>query len=327
MRFFHEKSLWWWNQALQFRSLGWYGVKEGDKMAWVWGAARDLRDQNWRDRLKAKIQRQKFLNAFSMTESKMKSFAHMLVKWQPKFIRAYSSALALFAQFLKDNQITGIRPKLIETSAEKLMTPQRQLFEDVFQCKVADCYGAREMATIAYECPDGGLHVNETHIVEILTDGETALPGQLGEVVITSLIQKGMPFIRYKIGDMAISDPGRCPCGRGLPLLKEISGRIDDFLVTVDGQFVSGGIFSFFLGQRPEIARYRVYQPDRRNLEVRLQCRQKINPGFIDSIRNEIKKRFGDTMHIDVKLVDSFELTPDGKHRLVVSDVKPDLSR
>jgi len=324
MRFFVEKSFWWWNAALEFRGRGWYGVREGDKMAWVWGAQRDMPDWSWKSRLKARLMRQRYLNAFSLSEARMQAFAEMLVRWQPMMFRAYASALSLFAQYLKERGITDIRPRLIETTAEKVTGPQRELLEEVFHCPVADCYSARELGTIAYQCEMGGLHVCETRYLEIVANGQVAPPGQLGEIVVTSLTQFAMPLIRYQIGDMGLYEADTCPCGRGLPVLREVVGRTHDFLVTADDQFVHGEFFAYLFRVKPEVTRYQVHQPDREHLEVRLVCKQTVDPAWLEYVRNEIQARFGEAMHISLEVVDHIELTPAGKHRFIISEIRPD---
>jgi len=238
--------------------------------------------------------------------------------------RAYASSLSQFANYVKEHGISGIRPKLIETTAEKVSQPQRELMEEVFQCKVADWYSAREMGTIGYQCPAGSLHVCETRYLEILANDRVVQPGELGEVVITSLHQYGMPFIRYKIGDMAIYAEEACSCGRGLPVLKEVVGRLHDFLVATDGHFVHGAFFSHTFRLYPEIAKYQVYQPDRTHLEVRIILSSPVEPAWFEKVRQEIQHIFGEDMQIALTVVDNIPLTPAGKHRFIISEVKPE---
>lgn len=324
LRFVVDQPYHHWDAALEFRGRGWYGVQEGDKIALVWGAERDFHAWSWRARLKARILRERYLNAYAMTEAKMQAFAEMLVRWRPAMFRAYASAMSLLAEFIKEHGIEGIRPKLIELTAEKVTGPQRRLLEEVFQCKVADWYSAREMGTIAFECEEGGQHVCETRFLEIIADGRVVEPGQLGEIVITSLHQYTMPFIRYKMGDLAIYETNSCACGRGLPVLREVVGRTNDYLMSADGQFVHSGYFGEAFWARPEIARFQVYQPDRQHLEVRLVCKQEVDQAWLEDVRSHVQARFGPTMLISVKVVDEIPLTSAGKHRFIISDVKPD---
>lgn len=324
MQFFMEKNFDWWDPALELRGRGWYGVGEGEKLAYVWGAKRDLRYGTLREKLRALRRQERYLNAFDMTEQKMKAFAETLLRWKPAMFRSYASALTLFAEYLRDHKIDGIRPKLIETTAEKVTIAQRNLLEEVFRCKVADWYTAREMGTIAFQCPAGGMHVAETRYLEIVANNFVTQPGELGEVVITSLHQYGMPFIRYKLGDMAIMETMPCSCGRGLQTLREVVGRLQDFLVTSKGHFVHGGYFVYTFMHIPEITRYQVYQPDKNRLEVRLVCNRKCDSTWLDQIHRELHERFGTDMQISVDIVENIPLTPAGKYRFIISDVKPD---
>jgi phenylacetate-CoA ligase len=328
MRFFLEGSFWWTNAANTFRVRGWHGVREGDKIAWFWGAREDMPEWSWKKRVRSYLMNERYLNAFSMTEQKMSDFARILTKWQPPMFKGYASTLSLFARFVKEHRLPDIRPRYIETTSEKLSGAQRELLEEVFACRVADHYSSREMGTMAYQCEKAGFHVcADVRHLEIVADDRVVQPGQMGEIVVTSLNQFAMPFIRYKNGDMGILDPDRCPCGRGLPILEEIVGRTNDYLVSSDGQFVHSEFFAYLFRVKPEVARYQIYQPDKDHLDVRLVCNQAVGDAWLEAIRAEVQDRFGESIHISVQLVDEIELTPAGKHRYIVSEVEPDFGQ
>lgn len=96
---------------------------------------------------------------------------------------------------------------------------------------VVDVYATSETGAIASQCQYGNYHVHtENVLLEILNaDGHPVQPGEIGRVVVTSLYNFAMPFIRYAIGDYAEQGGGDCPCGRTLPLIKRIVGRQRDF--------------------------------------------------------------------------------------------------
>lgn len=323
MRFFVDASFNIWNGARVRLTRGWHGVQNGDKTAWVWGADRDIPSWSRKDRLMANIRRNRYLNAFQMSETKMQAFAELLLRWQPVMIRAYPSVLSLFAQYLITNGLNGIHPRLVETTAEMLTESQRQLFGDVFGCTVVDCYSSREFANIAYPCEIGGLHVCHTRYLELVENGITVEPGQIGEIVITSLHQFSMPFIRYKIGDLGIYEINDCSCGRGLPVMREIVGRVNDLMVTTDGDIVHGFFFSSLFFHRPNVIRFQVYQPNKQHLEIRLLCKEEAGSEWLEDIRDEIRARFGTSMQVSFQVVGDLELSLVGKHHHVISEVSP----
>lgn len=324
MQFFLDRSDCWWTSAFSARCRGWYGVNLGDKRAFVYSYLLDFSDWRWKDRLVGNIKHARYLNARTMTKTKMQAFAEMLVKWQPTMFRAYPSALSIFAHYIKEQGITNISPKLIESTAEKVTPSQRQLFEEVFQAPIADNYSSLEIDNMAYQCPEGGLHVSEERYLELVANGRVVNPGQMGEVVLTSLIQYAMPFIRYKNSDVGIYESEDCSCGRGMPVLREIVGRNCDLLTRPDGQIVHWTSIYTIMKYKPEVYQWQLYQSDQEHLEVRLVCKQKSVSTLLEDIRTELQPCFGESMHISVKLVDRIELTSSGKYRYVISEVKPD---
>jgi len=124
-----------------------------------------------------------------------------------------------------------------------LLEHERAVIEQAFGCRVGNRYGCEEVGLIAAECEHHrGLHVNAEHvIVELLrADGSYAAPGEEAEIVVTDLVNRGMPLIRYRIEDMGVASRVSCGCGRGLPLIEKVIGRVADFLLRRDGSFVAG---------------------------------------------------------------------------------------
>ena len=323
-RFFVDDAFWRWADVIEWRGSSWYGVREGDKAAWIWGARRDLPESNWVAGIKSNLKNRRFLNCNHLTPKKMQDFAEMLVRWKPAMFMAYPSAITIFAQYVRDSGIKGIHPRLIETTSEKVVGSQRRLLEEVFECPVANSYTTSELGQIAYQCEKGSLHVNEGCHVEIISNGQPVQPGQMGEMVVTSFNNYAMPFIRYKLDDMSVEESGVCSCGRELPVLREIVGRKSDFISTADGSRYSGD-FVGILQVKPEIARYQAYQPDLDHLEVRIVCRQEVDSIWLENVRRELEDFFGARLQVSIRVVDSIELTRAGKLRRVISDVKTEL--
>ncbi|HSB46834.1 MAG TPA: hypothetical protein VLD37_02385 [Candidatus Bilamarchaeum sp.] len=148
----------------------------------------------------------------------------------------YPSTLTVLSE-LNNASGSPIALKKIIPSSETFSDSARKFAEKSFSCKSGNYYGANECWGIAFECDRGSLHVNsDSVIVEIVDeDGEPAGLGKSGSVLITSLWRTSMPFIRYRIGDIA-SFEAKCPCGRGTPVLSRIEGRSTSFIILPGGQ-------------------------------------------------------------------------------------------
>ena len=103
--------------------------------------------------------------------------------------------------------------------------------EDAWGCKVFNHYGTTEMGLGGgVQCEAQlGYHVREADLYFEIIDPESGqvLPeGELGEIVFTTLTRKGMPLIRYRIGDLSRFIPGNCPCGSTLRQMEVVRGRV-----------------------------------------------------------------------------------------------------
>src|SRR5262249_29218268 len=133
----------------------------------------------------------------------------------------------------------------------------------VFGCRVFNRYGCREVSVIASECPEhDGLHtMAEGLFIEVVKGARPAQAGEIGSILVTDLFNRAMPLIRYRIGDLGAWEEGTCACGRGLPRLRSVAGRVTDFLVGADGRLVSGVFLATYLvAQRPSLGQVQIHQ-------------------------------------------------------------------
>ena len=163
----------------------------------------------------------------------------MILFWRPEdVILAARGFVCLRSELRSKNKITVNTVNAVVSSAQMLPTDSKNIIEQNLKTKVYDKYGSREFSGIAYQCKiqDGYHIVAENYILEILKDGKPAMPGETGEVVITDLNNYCMPFIRYRIGDLATASDGTpCKCGRGLPKIQRIQGRVQSIIIGATG--------------------------------------------------------------------------------------------
>ena len=180
---------------------------------------------------------------------------------------------------------------------------------------------------IASQCEhQGGMHINADNLfVEILRDNEPVAEGEMGEVVVTDLHNYGMPFIRYKNGDLATAGKQSCPCGRGLPLIADVEGRVTDMITTADGRIITGLFFPHLMKEFEEVEHFQVVQETSDRLLVKIVQRAQISNARLEVMRSEIQKVCGDAMKIEFDIADEIPLTPSGKRRVTISKVPTSL--
>ena len=314
--------------AATLRHNRWAGWEVGDKAAVIWGAPRDRPGTDWRSRLRGLLLREPlWLDTGHVTEETLLAFHEALWRYRPRVIQAYARSAVLFARFLHANGLHAYQPQSIVTSAEILEDHDRHLLEEVFRCPVFNRYGCREVSVIASECPaHAGLHVMaEGLYVEIETDRGPAVPGETGAILVTDLLNYAMPLIRYRIGDLGSWAVGACKCGRGLPRLEHVAGRVTDFLAGSDGRLVSGVFLAtYVVAQRPSLGQVQIQQHTAGEATYRIKPSAAFDAtADLEYLRRTTRAHLGDTAVVRIELVDSLPAEPSGKFLFSRSTVTP----
>jgi phenylacetate-CoA ligase len=159
-------------------------------------------------------------------------------------------------------------------------------------------------------------------IVEVVDEeGRHCPPGEMGEIVLTSLNNYVFPFIRYRVGDIGALSDRKCPCGRGLPLLEYVKGRVWDIIVGANGNRLVG---TFWLVEGVKgIKQYQLLQREYGELILKLV----VDSGFSEKEKAELRRRVsencGAEMKLNIEIVDRIPPSESGKHRFIISHVSP----
>ena len=311
-------------QAVMMRDYAWAGARLGRRTVYVWGAdtsgkvpiTKQIKTgmHNW-------LLRKKMLNSFFLTVGNIDEYLDAIDIYRPDVIVGYVSPLHLLARHRLKQGTPRWQPKTIVTGAERLFDFQRRDIEQAFGCKVFHTYGCREFMSIASECPEhNGLHINMDHLVVELLDA-SAQPAPTGQVVITDLHNYGMPFIRYESGDWATEMPGACNCGRQLPRLSSVEGRVLDVIRTQDGRMVPGEFFVYLMFDFPGVERFQVVQKSLQSLVLNIVKGETFEPGAVDILNREIRKVLGAEIDIQYRFLSSIPMTQSGKSRVTISEL------
>jgi phenylacetate-CoA ligase len=215
--------------------------------------------------------------------------------------------------------------------AEQLDAAGRKLVEKSFDAPFFDQYASEELQMIAWQCPAGDeYHVDaDSLVVEFVDeDGEEVAAGERGELVCTSLFNFAMPFVRYRLGDLAVkSEKKGCSCGRVFPLLKTIEGRKDSLVTLPNGRKIPPLAFGYameFYKYYRFVYQYRIIQ--KKSDLLRFEVKRK--NGSVDDadMKTELVAHMLRTLGIDeseatieVEFVDTILLDKSGKLRKVIS--------
>ncbi len=316
-----------WRVAVSRRGYGWADYEEGMRQVSVWGVFSIgprppylLLKDRLRDRMAGRI----LMNALKLDEPRMAEIFDTINRFKPWNLVGYANPLHDFARYVSARGGLRVPIHSVIAAAEKLYPHQRTDIEAAFGCPVFETYGCREFMLIGAECEQHrGLHVSaENLFVEVLTEsGRPARHGESGELVITDLHNDGMPFIRYRMGDMAVWSDDVCACGRGLPLLTEVTGRMLDAIRTPAGTIVPGEFFPHVFKEFREVRQYQIVQDTLDVLRVRIVKGHGFDESIQSSIHRQLQRMFGDTLTIRFEYLDEIPLTPAGKLRVTVSNL------
>ncbi len=162
-----------------------------------------------------------------------------LAALRPDVLSGLASVLAGIAE-AQEPERDGLAPRLVVSGGEVLTPLDRRQISAGLGARVVDLYGSHELGVIAWECrQEGCLHVaDDAVVVEIVKDGRPAEPGETGEVLATRLHAFAMPFIRYRLGDLATRGPTPCRCGAPFSTILAIEGRVGHYFSMPDGRLV-----------------------------------------------------------------------------------------
>lgn len=321
-----------WTRAVKLLHNQWTGYIPGSGEARLWGSRRDLLigREKPKTHIKRWLKNELWLNAFLMTPEQMRSYIQLINRRKPDQLFGYVESLYDMARLIEREGLKVHKPRSIISSAGTLFPHTRETIERAFGAPVFNRYGSRELGNVACDCEKrGGLHINTpVTVVEVLSpDGGPAEPGEVGELVITVLTNFAMPLIRYRIGDMGIWSSDTCSCGRGWPILKEVTGRITEIFPRRDGTRVWGNFIITLYWDRDWVDKVQVIQEDYEHIRVLIARRYEDHhtPEYIEremaDANAKIRSAMGDNCRIDYEFMDEITPTESGKFRLSISKV------
>lgn len=280
-----------WHRASVYRGYGWYGVFPWQRNGYLWGY-----NFSWKRAVKTRIfdMLQNRFRLFSYKDDEIDEFVSKLSK--ATYLSGYSSMIYEVAKRVNAKKHGWEFPhlKMIKGTSEKIFDKYRDEVKTAFGIPIISEYGAAEAGIIAFECPSGAMHVNmETVIVE----------EENNEILVTNLVSKSFPIIRYKLGDyIRLDKSSQCACGMQHEIVSEVLGRVGKVIYGKVNQYPSLTLYYVFKNLAMEhglILNYQATQSQKGALLVRIEGQLKESQR--QALRKEITKYFVHDLDVQVK--------------------------
>ena len=307
--------------ANNFRAWNTAGFVPGDKFIQIASGSLLTNVNSIKRTLYNFFQNSIIITSYHIDNEKLRLITKQINSSKAKFIYGYSSSLYLISSFCKENNI-NISNSLsaIFTTSDMLLKSQRKVIEDVFDTDVYDIYGCPEGGILSFECSQhDGYHLNQesvfVEVENINTDG-------FGNIIATPLYNYAFPLIRYNTGDVGKLTSETCKCGRKLIKIKELGGRIRDFIKLKDGRYIHGAFFNHLesLYKSNWIKQYQIIQESIDELTLRFSLNSEPIKSDLESIKSDLKKGLLPDLKINFDF-SGVQYTGGGKFRLINSNV------
>ena len=259
-----------------------------------------------------------YLSSYHVSRDTAPSYVAAIHRYRSQWITGYGSSIAALAESALEAGTEPVALRASIVSGDTLLPAMRSSIERFFQCKCFDHYGQSEGVCMAMECSHGRMHTIPTAgIMEILReDGSPCAPGEVGEIVATGLLNDAMPLIRYRMGDYAAwAEEQNCPCGNLQPIIMHLEGRVDDYLITIDGRKV--GRLSTALKRSPMIHSAQIVQDRPGHAYLLIRPGSGYRSVDATAVSDDIVERIG-AFELEIVEVPEIPKTFQGKTRLVV---------
>lgn len=295
-----------------FMMSGW---RPGQKVLYLWGARQDVgKGGVFGQHLMDAIAGERTVAALEYTEGRLADWARLIRRWRPTLLYGYASALAELARYIDDQDLAMPASLIgVYSTAEVLDESQRTLMQQAFGCKVFNQYGCREVPNIAWECRHGRMHV----MADLVLLESVPLEGE-ERLIVTSLTNRLMPFIRYDLGDAGRLLDGACDCGSPFPLMEMGLCRQNDLIRAPGGKRVHPAWFNRQLYGLTQIRRYQWVQAAPERMVLNLVCPEKLDAAVEARLGEALRREVDGAMALEVRYLEEIPRTASGKHRFVI---------
>ena len=318
-REFHQR----WSAAFEARIRHWAGLDRRMARGMIGGrriiqsaaAPPPYYRYNW-------FEKQTYFSAYHISPKTAADYLQGIRQRGVEYMTGYAMSNFILARMFNDQSLEAPELRAVVTSSEKLTPAMRDVFRNVYGCRTYDSYSGVEACGLISENASGELMSSpDVGILEILDEeGKDVDPGEHGEVVSTGLLNFDQPLIRYRIGDIVKrSRIDRSDTGLEMPIIEEITGRVEDTVVGPDGREMVRfhGVFV----DLPHLISAQVVQEERNWIHINAVVDSKFGRSEEEIIANRVRSQLGD-VRVTIDRVSELSRNANGKIPAVISKLR-----
>ena len=279
-----------------------------------------VRGWEWLRELSVRRFNNLYLSGSMLSARTVGSYVDALVAYDPTYIEIFPSAGRFLAEWILHQSSPPAFPSLkaVFLSSETVLEGDQERIALAFGAPTFNKYGNSEQATIIGQCEHGSMHEFEEYsFTEYLPIDDDSSPGA-AEIISTTFVNRATPLIRFRTGDEVVLSSTPCACGRALRRIGSITGRQQEYLLSVSGerlwQATMAGSGNVFDG----VAQFQYYQEEPGTAVVRVVPLRQLTEADAAAIVAEAEHMAGGTVRFTVQVVDEVEKTPRGKALTIV---------
>lgn len=309
IQYYCDENVWGYVTAARIYHWRKTGYRYGDAFIALGSASLFSKAPSLPRRLYDKLRNEHPLNCVNMTDDVCKGYCEYMDKNRIHYIYGYAAAIYMFADYVRRTGAVLPEIKGVFTTSENLTDHYRETIEQVFRCRVMDCYGARDAGITAYEDGFHRYRIGYNAIVEL----NDVIEENVGSVVTTNFLNYCFPLIRYQFGDEAELVPDGEVEGYNGQMLRRILGRSSHVLRLENGHHLTATGISMIMKEF-DIKAFDIRKTGDNQVLLRIQS---IPDKYTDAQEAKILKTFkrylGDDCTLDVEYVPEFEPNANGK--------------
>ena len=262
-----------------------------------------------------------FLNMQQIASDKIEAIAKFLERKRFEYFIGYPSIMTALASELEEARLELQNPpRHIFTGAEKIYPNQVGILQRVFPgVQIHELYSFSEEAAIATHCRQGVYHEDFEFGHMELENPQWVDGGMQGNILATGFMNYGMPFIRYQNGDTAMFADEKCTCGLNSQVVKDILGRVEDYIITPEGVHIQR--LDYIFKDIGGIKEAQVVQRRLGEMIIRIVRRDSYSMETEKSLRLNVAQWISPTIEVKFEYVEEIPRTKAGKFKAVVSEL------